>query len=44
MNIGKLYDAEEVRKLGGIVDYVVGTPLTRSTFLPSIRTPSSNAI
>ena len=29
MNIGKLYDAEEVRKLGGIVDYVVGTPLTK---------------
>ena len=29
MKIGKLYDIEEVRKLGGIVDYVVGTPLTK---------------
>ena len=24
MKIGELYDIEEVRKLGGIVDYVVG--------------------
>jgi predicted homoserine dehydrogenase-like protein len=29
MNIGELYDLDEVRKLGGIVDYVVGTPLTK---------------
>jgi len=29
MKIGDLYDVEEVRKLGGIVDYVVGTPLTK---------------
>jgi predicted homoserine dehydrogenase-like protein len=29
MNIGKLYDIDEVRALGGIVDYVVGTPLTK---------------
>jgi len=29
MKIGKLYDIDEVRKLGGIVDYVVGTPLTK---------------
>jgi predicted homoserine dehydrogenase-like protein len=29
MKIGKLYDINEVRKLGGIVDYVVGTPLTK---------------
>jgi predicted homoserine dehydrogenase-like protein len=29
MKIGELYDVEEVRKLGGIVDYVVGTPLTK---------------
>lgn len=29
MKIGKIYDVEEVRKLGGIVDYVVGTPLTK---------------
>jgi predicted homoserine dehydrogenase-like protein len=29
MKIGKLYNIDEVRKLGGIVDYVVGTPLTK---------------
>ena len=29
MKIGKLYDIDEVRRLGGIVDYVVGTPLTK---------------
>ena len=29
MKIGKLYDIAEVRKLGGIIDYVVGTPLTK---------------
>lgn len=29
MTIGKLYDVEELRRLGGIVDYVVGTPLTK---------------
>ena len=29
MKIGKLYDIDEVRALGGIIDYVVGTPLTK---------------
>lgn len=29
MKIAKIYDVEEVRNLGGIVDYVVGTPLTK---------------
>jgi Predicted homoserine dehydrogenase len=29
MKIGELYDIEEVRKLGGVIDYVVGTPLTK---------------
>ena len=29
MTIGRLYDVEELRELGGIVDYVVGTPLTK---------------
>jgi predicted homoserine dehydrogenase-like protein len=29
LKIGKIYDVEEIRKLGGIVDYVVGTPLTK---------------
>jgi predicted homoserine dehydrogenase-like protein len=29
MQIGQLYDIDECRKLGGIIDYVVGTPLTK---------------
>ncbi|HEY2434208.1 MAG TPA: Gfo/Idh/MocA family oxidoreductase [Vicinamibacterales bacterium] len=29
MSIGSLYDIDELRALGGIVDYVVGTPLTK---------------
>src|SRR5512140_214514 len=29
MQIGKLYDIDEVREAGGIIDYVVGTPLTK---------------
>ncbi len=29
MTIGSLYDIDEIRQLGGIVDYVVGTPLTK---------------
>jgi len=29
MKIGELYDIEELRRLGGIIDYVVGTPLTK---------------
>jgi predicted homoserine dehydrogenase-like protein len=29
MKIGQIYDIDEVRRLGGIVDYVVGTPLTK---------------
>ncbi|MEO8657502.1 MAG: SAF domain-containing protein [Bryobacteraceae bacterium] len=29
MKIGSLYDIEEARALGGIIDYVVGTPLTK---------------
>jgi predicted homoserine dehydrogenase-like protein len=29
MKIGQLYDIEELRRLGGLVDYVVGTPLTK---------------
>jgi predicted homoserine dehydrogenase-like protein len=29
MQIGQLYDLDELRELGGIVDYVVGTPLTK---------------
>ena len=29
MKIGELYDIDELRSVGGIVDYVVGTPLTK---------------
>jgi predicted homoserine dehydrogenase-like protein len=29
LKIGSLYDIDEVRALGGIIDYVVGTPLTK---------------
>jgi predicted homoserine dehydrogenase-like protein len=29
MKIGELYDIEDLRRRGGIVDYVVGTPLTK---------------
>jgi predicted homoserine dehydrogenase-like protein len=29
MQIGQIYDIDEVRRLGGIIDYVVGTPLTK---------------
>lgn len=29
MKIGRIYDVDEVRRLGGIIDYVVGTPLTK---------------
>ena len=29
MKIGKLYDINELRKVGGVIDYVVGTPLTK---------------
>ena len=29
LKIGRLYDIEELRQLGGIIDYVVGTPLTK---------------
>ena len=29
MKIGSLYDIDEVRHCGGIIDYVVGTPLTK---------------
>ena len=29
MKIGQLYDIDELREVGGIVDYVVGTPLTK---------------
>jgi predicted homoserine dehydrogenase-like protein len=29
LKIGEMYDVEELRRLGGAIDYVVGTPLTK---------------
>ena len=29
MDIGRLYDVEELRSVGGVIDYVVGTPHTK---------------
>ena len=29
LKIGEIYDIEELRRLGGAIDYVVGTPLTK---------------
>jgi predicted homoserine dehydrogenase-like protein len=29
LKIGELYDVDELRRLGGAIDYVVGTPLTK---------------
>jgi len=29
LKIGELYDVEELRQMGGAIDYVVGTPLTK---------------
>jgi predicted homoserine dehydrogenase-like protein len=29
MELGELYDVDQLRELGGVVDYVVGTPLTK---------------
>jgi predicted homoserine dehydrogenase-like protein len=39
MKIGSLYDIEELRSLGGIVDYTVGTPLTKVYCLAEHRDP-----
>jgi predicted homoserine dehydrogenase-like protein len=39
MTIGRLYDVDRVRELGGIVDYVVGTPLTKVYVLAEHRDP-----
>lgn len=39
MKIGELYDINEVRKLGGIIDYVVGTPLTKVYILAEHTDP-----
>jgi predicted homoserine dehydrogenase-like protein len=39
MKIGELYDIDEVRRLGGIIDYVVGTPLTKVYVLAEHEDP-----
>ena len=39
MKIGKIYEVEEIRKVGGIVDYVVGTPLTKLFILAEHADP-----
>jgi len=39
MQIGKLYDIDEVRELGGMIDYVVGTPLTKVYVLAEHNDP-----
>lgn len=39
MKIGELYDIDELRHLGGIIDYVVGTPLTKVYCLAEIPDP-----
>lgn len=40
MNIGSLYDVEDLRKAGGVVDYVVGTPYTKVYCLAEHPDPS----
>jgi predicted homoserine dehydrogenase-like protein len=39
MQIGAIYDIDEVRALGGIIDYVVGTPLTKVFVLAEHEDP-----
>lgn len=39
MAIGKLYDIDQLRELGGVVDYVVGTPLTKVYILAEHSDP-----
>ena len=44
MTIGKLYDIDELRRLGGIIDYVVGTPLTKVYCLAEHHGPQATAL
>ena len=44
MKIGTIYDIEEVRRLGGVVDYVVGTPLTKVYCLSRAFRPEAAAL
>ena len=44
MKIGELYDIDELRDIGGIVDYVVGTPLTKVYVLAEHPDPEAAAL
>ncbi|BFU93226.1 MAG: NAD(P)-dependent oxidoreductase [Nitrospira sp.] len=39
LKIGQRYDIDELRRLGGIIDYVVGTPLTKAFVLAEHQDP-----
>ncbi|MBS0182679.1 MAG: hypothetical protein JSS39_09780 [Nitrospira sp.] len=39
LKIGQRYDIEELRRLGGVIDYVVGTPLTKAFVLAEHQDP-----
>src|SRR5258708_26462880 len=42
LKIGELYDVEELRRLGGAIDYVVGTPLTKGYCLADHPDPKQH--
>ncbi len=44
MQIGKLYDIDQLRALGGVVDYVVGTPLTKVYVLAEHEDPKQQTL
>ena len=44
MTIGELYDIDELRERGGIVDYVVGTPHTKVYVLAEHPDPKATAL
>ena len=44
LKIGEIYDLEELRRLGGAIDYVVGTPLTKVYCLAEHPDPSRRTL
>jgi hypothetical protein len=44
LKIGGIYDVEELRALGGAIDYVVGTPLTKVYCWRNTPTSSNSII
>ena len=44
LKIGEIYDLEELRRLGGAIDYVVGTPLTKVYCLAEHPDPRQAAL